>query len=227
MDAREQARKMSTDDVAALIERTSLLDERIAALTTQLDWLKRQIFGPKSEKLLHVDPSQQPTLGEGVLPDPEPAEDESTTVAAHTRRRKKPSREPGEPLLRFDDDVPVQEYVVVDPALEGVDPNDYTVVDYKVSYRLLQNPATYAIVKVLRPVVKMKADGSFSCPPLPAQVFEGSVADASLLANLALDKCRYHLPLYRQHQRLEASGIHVDRGTLTRWIQRIAHFGPS
>ena len=31
-----------------------------------------------------------------------------------------------------------------------------------------------------------------------------------------------HLPLYRQHQRLEASGIHVDRGTLTRYVQRTA-----
>ena len=69
MDAREQARKMSSDDVAALIERATLQDERIAELTTQLDWLKRQMFGTKSEKLLHVDASQQPTLGEGVVSD--------------------------------------------------------------------------------------------------------------------------------------------------------------
>jgi len=215
MDAREQARKMNADEVVGLIERN-------ADLERQLDWLKRQIFGSKSEKLLHVDNSQQPTLGEGVLGEPEASVDESTTVAAHTRRAKKPSREPGDPLLRFDDDVPVQEYVVVDPALEGVDPSEYAFVDYKVKYLVLQNPTVYTIVKLLRPVVKMKADGSFSCPPVPAQVFEGSYADPSFLANLAIDKCRYHLPLYRQHQRLEASGIHIDRGTLTRYVQRMS-----
>ena len=229
MDAREQACSMSAEEVVALIERTSqqearisAQDQRIAQLTTELDWLKRHVYGRKSEKVLHVDTSQQPTLGEGVLPEPEAVEDETTTVATHTRRRKKASRAPGEPLLRFDDDVCVQEYIVVDPALEGIDPGEYTVVDHKVSYRLLQSPATYTVVKILRPVVKMKADGSFSCPPLPAEVFEGSYADASFLANLAIDKCRYHLPLYRQHQRLEASGIHVDRGTLTRYVQRTA-----
>jgi len=215
MDARAQARKMSTDEVVGLLQRN-------AELERQLDWLKRQIFGRKSEKLLRVDTSQQPTLGESVVSDPEASIDETTTVAAHTRHRKKPSRAPGDPLLRFDDDVPVQEYVVDDPALEGIDPSEYAFVDYKVNYMVLQSPAIYTIVKLLRPVVKMKADGSFSCPPVPAQVFEGSYADASFLANLAIDKCRYHLPLYRQHQRLEASGIHIDRGTLTRYVQRMA-----
>lgn len=63
MDAREQARKMSTDEVVGLLERN-------AELERQLDWLKRQIFGRKSEKLLQIDTSRQPTLGEGVLGDP-------------------------------------------------------------------------------------------------------------------------------------------------------------
>ena len=213
---------MSTNDVVALIERSVTIEERNVELERQLDWLKRQLFGRKSEKLLHLDTSHQPTLGEGVLPPAQEHEDETTTVAAHARRCKKPSREPGEPRLRFDEDVPVEEILVEDESLADLDPDSYALVDHKVSYRLLQNPATYQIVKLLRPVVKLKEDGSFSCPPLPAEVFEGSHADASFLAGLAIDKCRYHLPLYRQHQRLESSGIHIDRGTLTRYMQRMA-----
>lgn len=228
MSPLEQARTMSIDDVAALIEKDAELERReaehaarITELETQLDWLKRQLFGEKSEKLLNLDKSEQPTLGENVLPEPEKVEEPTTTVAAHARGGK-PHREKGEPRLRFDDSVPVEEFVVVDEALEGVDPSSYTVVSQKISHRLLQNPATYQIVRVIRPVVKMKTDQTFSCPPIPAEVFEGAHADASFLASMAIDKMRYHLPLYRQHQRLLASGVHIDRGTLTRYMQRMA-----
>jgi hypothetical protein len=47
-----------------------------------------------------------------------------------------------------------------------------------------------------------------------------SLADVSLLAGLAIDKFLYHLPLYRQHQRMEAAGIHLGRSTLTSLVHR-------
>ena len=56
--------------------------------------------------------------------------------------------------------------------------------------------------------------------PAPASVFEGSMADVSVLAGLLVDKFAYHLPLYRQHQRLQAGGIILSRGTLTHWCKR-------
>src|SRR4029453_11421935 len=39
---------------------------------------------------------------------------------------------------------------------------------------------------------------------------------------LLIDKFAYHLPLYRQHQRLAHAGITLDRGTLTQWVHRTA-----
>src|SRR2546422_413843 len=60
------------------------------------------------------------------------------------------------------------------------------------------------------------------CPPAPPAVLEKSFADVSVLAGLLLDKFRYHLPLYRQHQRLAHAGIRLSRGTLTQWVQRAA-----
>ena len=44
--------------------------------------------------------------------------------------------------------------------------------------------------------------------------------DVSFLAAMLVDKFRYHLPLYRQHQRLQDSGIKVSRGSLTNWAGR-------
>ena len=41
--------------------------------------------------------------------------------------------------------------------------------------------------------------------------------DVSFLAGMLVDKFRYHLPLYRQHQRLAEAGIRVSRSSLTNW----------
>jgi len=45
-------------------------------------------------------------------------------------------------------------------------------------------------------------------------------ADVSLLAGILVDKFCYHLPLYRQHQRLADAGITLSRSTLTNYVQR-------
>src|SRR5690606_21635307 len=43
-------------------------------------------------------------------------------------------------------------------------------------------------------------------------------ADVSFIAGLILDKFLYHLPLYRQHQRLTAAGVSISRQTLTNLV---------
>src|SRR5690606_8963097 len=58
--------------------------------------------------------------------------------------------------------------------------------------------------------------------PAPAAVIERSIAEVSFLAGLIIDKFRYHLPLYRQHKRLEASGVYLNRMTLTKLVHRSA-----
>ena len=60
-------------------------DERIAALTHQLDWFRRQIFGSKSERFApEPDPSQL-HLGE-AFPVPAPTVEKTRAIPAHTRR---------------------------------------------------------------------------------------------------------------------------------------------
>ena len=51
-------------------------------------------------------------------------------------------------------------------------------------------------------------------------VLEKSVADVSFLVGLLVDKFAYHLPLYRQHQRLSAAGITLSRATLTNLVKQ-------
>ena len=118
--------------------------------------------------------------------------------------------------MRFDDSVPVEEIRIEPPALDDA----HEIVSEKVTYRLAQKPASYVLLKYIRPVVKRKEDGRLSCAPAPASVLGKSVADVSLLACLVLDKFLFHLPLYRQHQRMAAAGVRLARSTLTGLVHR-------
>jgi transposase len=71
----------------------------------------------------------------------------------------------------------------------------------------------------VRPVIKLKHSQVLACPPAPEGVIEGSRADVSFLAGMIVDKFAYHLPLYRQHQRLSDSGITVSRA----WLTQLTH----
>jgi transposase len=71
-------------------------------------------------------------------------------------------------------------------------------------------------------VIKRKDTETVGCPPAPPAVLEKSFADVSVLAGLLIDKFVYHLPLYRQPQRLFQAGIRLSRATLTHWVHRTA-----
>jgi len=201
--------------------------EQIAALKHQLDWFRRQIFGSKSERFIAEPNPAQLHLGE-ALPVPQaPAAasaDRQQTIAAHTRRvkaRNAADAESGEELPFFDESkVPIQTIVLMPDTVEGLSPAQYEIIGEKVTYRLAQRPGSVQVLKYRRPVVKLKSNAAIHTVPAPVGIFEGSRADVSFAAGLLVDKFAWHLPLYRQHQRLEAAGIHVSRPWLTQIAQR-------
>ncbi len=73
-------------------------------------------------------------------------------------------------------------------------------------------------------MLKRRETQTIHCSPAPAGVIEGSRADVSFLAGLLVDKFAWHLPLYRQHQRLEDAGVRVSRPWLTQLTQQTIGF---
>ena len=215
---------------AALVEEnTSLtqckvsLTDKVAALQHQIDWFRRQLFGAKSERLLNVPDPRQLHLGEALpVPETQP-EVQAKPVAPHVRRPgRRDFTEAGESLAFFDETkVPVVEVRLPTPEIEGLAPDQYEVIDDKVSYRLAQRPASYLVMRYLRAVVKLRESGALVTAPAPAGVLEGSRADVSLCAGLLVDKFVYHQPLYRQHQRMTDAGLRVSRPWLTQLAQQI------
>jgi hypothetical protein len=225
----------STVDAAAMIESLrskdlalQLKDTRIATLQSQVDalthritWFERQLFGQKSERVIQ-SPSQL-TLGE-ALPAPEQAQEAHRTIPAHQRRvvKKDMAEESGASLPFFDESrVPVEVIHVPAPEQAHLKADEYEVISHKESFKLAQRPSSYVVLKYVRAVIKIKATQALTCTPAPVGVIEGSRADVSFAAGLVVDKCAYHLPLYRQHTRLVDAGITVSRPWLTQIVQQV------
>ena len=205
---------------AQLIHENQQLREANISLQQSLDWFKRQIFGEKSEKRHEIDFTHQADLLAdviSVLPPP-PVAQKASKQARH--RKVRSAETVTDTGLRFDASVPVREIELPCPEIKGLDPSAFERIGEKVTYRLAQLPASYEVLKYVRPVVKLKAEQKIVTAPNAPQVLDRSVADVSFLVGLLLDKFQYHLPLYRQHQRLGQAGITVSRFTLTQLTRR-------
>ncbi len=205
------------------------LQAEVAELRRQLDWFKKQLFGPTSERRLIDQNPRQLWLGEG-FDDQAPQGEAKTEQVTYTRKLGR-GTERGDAVhdsgLRFDKGVPVEVVEIPNRAIEGLGPEEYEVIAEKVTHRLAQRPGSYVILKQVRTVVKIRRDQTLSCPPAPGGVLERSYADVGFIAGLLIDKFLYHLPLYRQHQRLRQAGITVSRGWLTQVVHRSAQLlGP-
>lgn len=187
-------------------------------LKQQLDWFKQQLFGRKSEKRLSDD-----TAHPSLFDTPKPTEDSTPKETITYQRRKSKQRADEcvtEQGLRFDEQVPVEIIEIPAPELQGENAEHYEIIDHKVTRRLAQRPGSYVVLEYRRPVVKHKASQTLSTPSAPTAVFDNSMADVSVLAGMLIDKFVYHMPLYRQHQRLQQAGVTLSRATLTNWTQR-------
>ena len=212
----------ATDELTTVLVRENReLRDQVAALQHQLDWFKRQLFGAKSERFVPEVNPQQLHLGE-ALPIPEGIAQEQQSVPAHTRRVAKSDLAQDAHSVPFFDEtkVPVETITLPSPEAEGLPADAYRVIGEKTSFRLAQRPGSYVVLKYVRPMIKRLDTQVISCAPAPVGVIDGSRADVSLVAGLLLDKMAYHLPLYRQHQRMTDAGINVSRPWLTQLVQQ-------
>ena len=113
------------------------------------------------------------------------------------RRRKHKQRNEDDVTdsgLRFGPDVPVEVIELSAPQLQGPEADQYEVIDHKISRRLAQRPGSYVVLEYRRPVLRHKPSAHLLEVPAPSAVFEGSLADVSLVGTLRSKKDRPGFP---------------------------------
>lgn len=204
-----------------LKEKEALLQEISSQLKIALDqitWLKKQVFGKKSERFISTD--EQPSLPglEDIFYE-EPKE-EKIIIPPHEKRKAKSS-----PLnsISFPEDLPIEEFIIDLLEEEKVDPitgQNLVCIGSDISKKLGKKPASYFIKQIIRKKYASPGnpDEGVKMASLPDSIIQRSAVDESIIADILTKKFCDHLPLYRQAEMLLRDKISVSRQTLASYV---------
>ena len=186
-------------------------ESEIAFLRYQLDQLRRQIFGVKSERFISMQEAGQLALPiESEIP-PVIEKDETITIEAHDRKKKK--KKENHPLRKaFPANLPRQVEKIYP---EGFDENSpEKPIGEEVTEILEEIPGKFYVRQIIRYKFANKQTGGVAIGELPSRVNEKGMFGESVLTRIIIDKYCDHLPGYRQEQRFARAGIKIPYSTL-------------
>ncbi len=198
-----------------------LMEDQVKQLKQQVEWMKRQMFGRKSER---VDPNQMyldDVLIEAVEKNP-PSEDNATgpdiTIPEHKRKASSRGR------CELPAHLPREVEIVDIPEAEKFLPDgtERPCIGYEDSERVAYTPGKFFVRVIRRPKYGSPA-GAEECGVIVAPALERLVprclADETLLAHVIVSKYADHLPAYRLVQIFKRAGIDLSRQTICRWVK--------
>lgn len=198
------------------------LKQQIAWLMEQLKLSKRRQYGISSEKSNY---DQMNLFNEAeTVADLSVAEPELEEVKAYRRKKS-------HTLDRLPPDLPVEIIEYELPEEERLCPDcggTLHVMARETREELKLIPAKAAIVRHTRPVYacrdceKNTDHATIVKTKMPEPVIKGSFASPESVAHIMTQKFVMGVPLYRQEQEWERSGVHLSRQTMSNWLIRCA-----
>lgn len=218
----------STVTIEKLQEENEILKHQKAELEIKLKWFEEhyrldqhRLYGRSSEKTVY--PDQQFLFNEAeALSDvkqeiPEPAIEEIT----YKRKKKQGHREE---MLK---DLPV-ETIIYEVAEEeqicGQCGSQMHVMSKEVRREIEVIPPQVKVKEQVRLVYGCRTceENEIAVPvvtaPMPAPVIPGSIASASSIAYVMVQKYVFGMPLYRQEQQWKLLDIEISRQTMANWV---------
>jgi transposase len=192
-------------------------DQKILHLEEQLAWLKRQIFGKKSERVVDAHPQQ--LMLEGFESEGQQKE-ETHTVPAHERKKRTPT---GKDTIKLPDDLPIETTVIDIPEEEKICKETGVAlqrIGEEVSHKLAYIPGHYFLKRIVRPkyAYPKQEEKGIVTAYIPDSILPKCRADESLLADIITRKFVDHLPLYRIAEMFSRDGIVISRRLLSQWV---------
>jgi len=194
--------------------------EQIEHLKLMIEKYRRMIFGRKSEKLTGELEQLEFRLEELETAQ---AADEAAQAAteatqpsfaqAHSKRRSRPARKP------LPEDLPREVVTHLPPHSNCPDCGGaLRQFGEDVSEQLERIPASFKVIRHVRPKFACAGCESVVEAPAPARPIDRGLPGPGLLAHVLVSKYADHQPLYRQSQIYAREGVDLDRSTLAGWV---------
>jgi transposase len=209
-----------TREKTELAERFETLAARAAALEHQLQWLRKQLFGTKSERRAEgpTDALTRDLFGQAPEATAEEMREELSEPAASPRRRRHARKPLPADLPRHEilHDVAPEEKVCACCGREKVR------IGEDVTEQLEVIPAQVFVARHVRP--------KYACPSckdgvaqaaLPPQPVPRASVGPGFLAWLIVSKYADHLPLCRQERIFARHGVELSRARMCDWLMTV------
>ncbi len=188
-------------------------DTLISALQHQLLVLRRRQFGRSSEqvdKQIHQIELQLEELEIQAAETPEIASPSTTEKRTPKRRVTLPAHLPRDERR--------VEATTSCPDCHG----ELRHIGDDVSEVLDVVPASYRVIKIIRPKYDCRCCQKLVQGEAPQRVINKGLASAALLTQVMVDKYLDHQPLYRQSERMAREGVDIERSTLADWVGQVS-----
>jgi transposase len=194
--------------------------QEIEHLNLVIEKYRRMIFGRKSEKLtaqleqleFRLEELETAQAADEAVQDAKEASQQSSTQTARKPRRR-PVRKP------LPEDLPREVIAHLPPHNCCPDCGGaLRQFGEDVSEQLERIPATYKVIRHVRPKFACAGCERVVEAPAPARPIERGLPGPALLAHVLVSKYGDHSPLYRQSEIYAREGVDLDRSTLAGWV---------
>lgn len=198
--------------IEQLEAKNKLLESKLDSVTSQLEELKRLIFGRKSERFIpassqETDAVQLSLFESNQQEDEQPVETES--ISYQRTKKKHPGRN------AIPEHLPVEE-IIIEPeqSTEGM-----VKIGEEVTETIEYTPASLIKRRVIRPKYVEKDGSTIHIASLPSRPLPKTIAEAGLLSHILVSKYVDHLPLYRLAKMFKRDfDWQVAQSTLVDWV---------
>jgi transposase len=193
--------------------KVSSIDALIASLKLQIEKLRRELYGQRSERKARLLDQMELELEELEASATED-ELEAEMAAAETTEdkaftRKKPSKKP------FPEHLPRERVVIPGPtSCDCCGSTKLAKLGEDVTETLEVIPRQWKVIQYVREKFTCRHCESISQPPAPFHVIPRGFAGPSLLAMILFEKYGVHQPLNRQSERYAKEGVDLSLSTM-------------
>lgn len=214
--------------------KVSVLEEQLENVQRQLAWLKKQIFGRKTEQasVIMADGIQLSLLNEEIS-ETEDKSENHVAVPAHTRKKRRTHDEWMNAL-----EIKKEFHKVENMVCEKCGAPMKVIGEDQAYDELVYIPASFFIRRHIVQTAKCTECGKHEerdaenetgiekCnivrAEVPAPLFPGSFCSKELLAHMIYEKYGKAVPLHRQQKDFESKNVPLLKATMSNWIMTAA-----